>query len=203
MPHKIDRAWFRARMEDRGYTQNEFARLLGLDRGAWSRTLSGKRKMTDEERVKAASAFGVELQELLPRVGVPLHLPRGKASVVEVPAATGAGGGRVVGTVDAITGEVTLPPEALAAPVALLAIQHDPFYAGWVLTCRPGDVASAPDDEALACIVQLRDGQRLLRKVRPGFTPGRFDLGPVFGFGIQENDVEIAGVIPVEALRRV
>lgn len=200
--HKIDKAWFRTQMERIGYTQNEFARLLGIDRGAWSKTLAGIRKMTDAERVKAAKVFGVELHELLPHVGVPVHVPGARVEVRES-VGKGYAAGSVGGIVEAPVGEVTFTPDGLLADQVLLVVQGDAFLDGWAVECRPAERSATPTREMEAAIVQLPDGRMLLRKVRAGFSPGRFDLGPVFGFGSQQNDVEIVGVVPVVGLKRL
>lgn len=202
---KIDRLWFDHRTQDLGFSQTEFARRIGLDKGSWSRTLAGTRKMTDDEKKKAARVLGVQLRELLPHVGLPVERdvagPGTTTDIVEsaAPVVTP----RLAGTVDAVAGQVHFDHGGLALPLVELQVVGDPWLTGYIVTCEPAGVSATPSSEYEAGIVQLRDGRMLLRKVRAGFAPGLFDLGPFFGFGGQENGVEILGVIPVVGVRRV
>jgi transcriptional regulator with XRE-family HTH domain len=186
--HKIDKGWFLARQQDLGMSGTEFAKRLGMDKGSWSRTLAGSRKMTDEEKVKAAKIIGVPLHELLPHVGLPVRAPGHDVGVA--------------GIVDG-DGEVTFDRRGITAPEAMLLIHDNRFLDGWGVVCRPAQLSATLSGEYLMGIVQTKDGRRLLRTVRPAARAGRFDLGPVFGFGIAETDVEIVGVVPVEGIRRV
>lgn len=186
--HTIDKAWFLARQTDLKMSGTEFARRLGMDKGSWSRTLAGNRKMTDEEKVKAAKIIGIPLHELLPHVGLPVRAPGHDVAVA--------------GIVDG-EGEVTFDRRGLTAPEGLLLIHDNRFLDGWGVVCRPAQLSASLSGEYLMGVVQTKDGRRLLRTVRPAARAGRFDLGPVFGFGIVETDVEIVGVIPVEGIRRV
>lgn len=67
----------------------------------------------------------------------------------------------------------------------------------WLRDLLPVEVTpGAPDKwrESWIGIAVLADGRALLRIIRSGSKPGRFDLLPVFGLGDRENDVEISRV---------
>lgn len=51
----VDKRWFEQSMERQRLSQNEVARLLGIDGGALSRALNDKREMRANEIVKIAS----------------------------------------------------------------------------------------------------------------------------------------------------
>lgn len=200
---KIDEKWFRLHIDRAGYSLRQFAVKVGLDPSGLQRTITGKRRLQLDEAQRVADVLGKELSEVLAHAGLKIKagdVGQGvKATVVQEPAKAPLGG-----VVDAATGEVRFIPtkDSAGAAVVALAIQGDPFMDGWRVLCQPGDVGTAPSDELEAGIVQTKDGKLLLRKIRPSFAAGRYDLGPVFGFGGRENDVEVVGVIPVVGLER-
>lgn len=199
---KIDDKWFRLHIDRAGYSLRQFSAKIGMDPSGWQRTLSGKRRLQLDEAQRVADVLGAELSDVLSHAGLKIRggdFGQAKATIVQEPAKAPVGG-----AVDAATGEVRFIPtkDSAGAAVVALAIQGDPFMDGWRVLCQPGEVTGAPTDELEAGIVQTKDGKLLLRKIRPSFAAGRYDLGPVFGFGGRENDVEVVGVIPVVGLER-
>jgi hypothetical protein len=187
-------------MVDRsGHSLRSFAGAIGVDPSAFLRTLKGKRRLQMDEAERMAGVMGVDVSDVLEHAGLKLRLP-GAASVRVVSKGATA---PVGGLVDAVDGSVRFAPNRATAKsdVVALTVEGDPFLAGWRVLCSPGEV-SADVGDTDAGIVQTADGQLLLRKIRPAFAKGRYDLGPVFGFGGRENDVEVVGVIPVIGLER-
>lgn len=45
----VDKVWFESRMRDKGLSQNDVTRVMGLHQGALSRMLNGKRNMKPSE----------------------------------------------------------------------------------------------------------------------------------------------------------
>lgn len=200
--HKIDGKWFRLQIGRQDMSLREFGRRVKLDVSALSRTLSGDRKFVVEDADLWAGVLQVPVEDVLSHVGVKkLALDGARVDVLpagaekEVP---------IGGVVDAASGLVTFVPtfESAAADVIALTIENDPFMAGWRVLCRPTDVQATGDGLDVG-IVRLDSGQMVLRKIRPSFVRGRFDLGPVFGFGQRNDDVVLSGVIPVVGIRRV
>lgn len=199
--HKIDGKWFRHQFDVRGFSMREFARRVKLDISALSRTLSGDRKFVVEDADLWAGVLQVPVEEILAKVGVrKLALDGAK---VEVKAVAEDPMPPMGGVVDAATGIVTfVPTQASAtADVVALSIEGDPFLVDWVAWCRPTEPQATGDGLEIG-IVRLGDGKMAMRKIRPSFVRGHFDLGPVFGFGQREDDVVLSGVIPVIAIRR-
>ena len=197
--HKIEAAWFRQQFERNGLSMREFAKRVKLDIASLSRTLAGTRKFVVEDADRWASVLGVPVEDVLAHVGVK-RLSLAKARTEVVPALPLP---PLAGVIDAATGVVTFHPtfESAGADLVAMAVVGDPFLTGWHVLCRPTDVQATGEGIELG-IVRLANGQMVLRKIRPSFLSGRYDLGPVFGFGDRDNDVEIVGVIPVTAMRR-
>jgi hypothetical protein len=204
MTSKIDEKWFRLMVDRSGHSLRSFAGAVGIDPSAFLRTLKGKRRLQldEAERIARVMGQGVEVADVLAHAGVKLQVPGMPAAAVKVVAKGGQA--PVGGTVDAVDGSVTFTPSKASgsAAVVALTIEGDPFLSGWHVLCAPGDVSSDIGGGMDAGIVQTVDGKVLLRKIRPAFAKGRYDLGPVFGFGGRENDVEVVGVIPVMGLER-
>jgi transcriptional regulator with XRE-family HTH domain len=73
-----------------------------------------------------------------------------------------------------------------------------PAEPGWLVVFRkievtPEDLLNAP------CLVDTKDGQRLFKRLRKGYTPGRYNLESWDGSPIIE-DVEVVSVLPFAAL---
>ncbi|KQY27083.1 helix-turn-helix domain-containing protein [Rhizobium sp. Root482] len=63
----IDTVWFNHKLTEKGVSQSDLARFLGLDRSAVSRMLKGGRGMSAEEQDLIAAYLGVGLVEVAAR----------------------------------------------------------------------------------------------------------------------------------------
>jgi len=61
--------WFKEMLGTRQITQRKLAQILGLDEGAFSRTLSGSRKPQLKEMTEMSKILGVSLVEILAHFG--------------------------------------------------------------------------------------------------------------------------------------
>ena len=202
MTNKIDDKWMRLMIDRSGHSLRSFAGAVGIDPSAFLRTLKGKRRLQLDEAQRMAGVMGVDVSDVLAHAGVKLRVPGTNGATAKVVAK--AGPAPIGGRVDAADGSVVFAPTkaSASAQIVALAIVGDPFLEGWRVLCEPGEVLATPGAGVDAGIVQTKGGKLLLRKVRPAFAKGRYDLGPVFGFGGRENDVEVVGVIPVVGLER-
>lgn len=66
----IDTQWFVDRLASRRMSQRALARLMGLDPGALSLTLRGKRKLTLDEAAQLAALLDVSTHDVLEHAGV-------------------------------------------------------------------------------------------------------------------------------------
>lgn len=206
--HKFDEKWLRLHIDRKGYSLRSFAKAIktsitpeGMDPSAFHGLLLGKRRVQLEEVEAIARLLEQPVSEVLRRAGVKLDLPIPGATAQVMRVADQAPLG---GSVDALTGEVRFRPtdESKDAAIVGLAIEGDPFLTDWRVLCAPGEIATTLEAGMDTAIVRTRDGRVLLRKIRPAFAPGRFDLGPVFGMGAREDGVEVVGVIPVKGMSR-
>lgn len=195
----VDEKWLRLMIGRADYSLRGFARAVDMDIASVSRTITGKRKIQLPEILRWASVLGVPKEEVLSHVGMPVEVPApaGMSATVRAARERAPAGG----TVSAATGEATFAkaPRSPRAAIVALEVVGDAFMAGWRVLCAPADVTAAPAGEGVG-LIRMKDGRVLLRKFRPGFTAGRYDLGPALGMGEREDDVAIVGVIPVVAL---
>jgi hypothetical protein len=200
----IDDKWFRLMTDRAKESQRSLAAKIGMDPSSWVRVLQGKRRLQLNEADRVADVLGVPVEEVLRHAGLRIEVPKGRGHVVHGP---GDPLPSLGGTID-MTGQVvfsglsgkTTPRDAVRA----LEIVGDPFLEGKHVLYAPGDVAASPSGGPEINLVQLTDGRVVLRKIKPAFTPGRWDLGPALGFGGKdgrEDDMEIVGVIPVLGVR--
>lgn len=202
MPHQaINTRWFNAVLHDRGMSQRELCRRLGLDSSAMSLTFRGKRQMKMTEAVDIARLLGVPLPDVLENAGIRLD-------------GSGMRHANVVGYVDSV-GEAHLDwhahHEHVSAPsdlpeevVAIVAKCQHPgelsLLDGWTYFVSPPMEPSA-DIVGRYCFAGVRGGVTLLRFVRRGYKPGTFNLVGLVSAGVES--AELDWVAPVLMIRPV
>ena len=67
---RIDTHWFQSQLADRRLSQRKLAHLMGLDPGAVSLMLNGKRRLSAAEAGEIARLLNVDVTEVLTRAGV-------------------------------------------------------------------------------------------------------------------------------------
>lgn len=196
MDAKIDAKWFRLMIARADYSQRAFAAKMGMDPSNWLRVLNDKRNLKIPEVDKIAQLLNVSRDEVLAHAGgkTATSAVRDGASTYAVASAVRH---PVGGTVDAATGRVTFTLRAAAADIVALDILGDAFLSGRQLLVRPSDVAAPASGGEGMGVLQLDDGRVVIGKYKAAFTLGRFDIGPVLGFGQRMDDVRVVGVIPV------
>lgn len=197
MASKLDGKWLRLQIGQRGESIRSVAAKIGLDPGSFHRVLTGKRRIQANEVQALVRVLGLSLDEATEKLlGLPVH------ASVRVTAAAAANATPLGGHVLAPEGLVVFDGKDGATGPVALEIEGDAFLSGWRVVCLPDELGRVPGLGVDAGIVQTADGRKLVRKVRSGFSPGKFDLGPLFGFGAVETDVELVGIIPVTGLER-
>lgn len=92
----------------------------------------------------------------------------------------------------------TLNPEEEFVAFEIEGYSMPPAEPGWLVIFRKSEVT--PEDLINApCLVDTRDGQRLFKRLRRGYKPGRYNLESWDGSPMIE-DVEILAVLPFAAL---
>lgn len=201
--HPIDAKWFRLMFDRANITQNAVAQAIGIDKASMSKMLNGERRIQVTEIKKLARILDLSEEEVYRHAGHIERATAGTSAQVAVSPAKPVDAIPIAGgVIDAASGEVTFNGKGADGAIALQVI-GDPFLANVRVVCQPGDVSTPSGAAVDFGLVQLADGRVMLRKFKPSFVAGRFDLGPVLGFGARMEDVEIVGVIPVSGLERV
>ncbi|MGO8269227.1 helix-turn-helix transcriptional regulator [Rhizobium ruizarguesonis] len=199
----VNKKWFVDLIRDRRTSQAALARLLNTDKSTLSLLLDGKRRMTVERAADIARALNVPVTDVMRNAGAENIKPDGHVA--------GAASLPLVGWADG-DGRVTLDwsrPEQRqrvdvngAFPQTARAIQwrsaqtKAEVFDGWVAVVLP---PSDPDPEAMIdrfCLVGLKGtDDAFVRKVRRGYTPGRYTL--INHFGEPTHDAELAWYSPI------
>lgn len=194
----IDTDWFQQRITDRQMSQRGLAKLMGIDPGALSLTLRGKRKMTLEEAAQIAVLLDVSTQEILERAGIHVQSER-KVKIVGyindqlhvVFDSTG-----LHEMIDAPPG---MPPSSAAiqmrAPFGQLSnMDGFLFFVSETHT---------PPAQALGNLVvaAVKGNGTVIATITKGYKRGTFNL--IDYFGHTQQNLEIAWVMPVHWIKTV
>jgi transcriptional regulator with XRE-family HTH domain len=189
----VDTKWFVQAMAAAGLSQNETAARMKLDRGSFSKTLRGIRRMQAPEMAALARVLGVDVGEVFTRSGA-----LGKPGRAKLPSVLPAGAATLVGTLSAPQGVVDWTMGEPDGPFTLRVVGG--LMDGAVLHGQPGDLDA---DGIHQGIVVLEDGRVLFRKFRKSFAKGRFDLAETFEMGFREDDVRVQKVFEVVGIGQI
>lgn len=179
---KVDTRWFQNAIRNADLSQNRLAAVLGIDKGALSLMLNGKRKMTLDEAARLAEILNLPVDEVLAHAGA--KLPKGPKSVP------------VIATIDA-TGELhpkkagsrapshdQLPGDVVAARCEDAA---SPLY-GWTFYYLPVNGVGA---EAIgrSCVVTLANKAQYILTPRRGFDAGVYNLQSLTSVSIESQRI--------------
>ena len=188
---RVDKAWFVARLEDKGWSMRQLAEAMGLDVAALSRTFAGKRKMNAVDAGKIARILGEPVDAVLSHTGVDV-----RSSVPGMVA--------VHGWVDE-RGEVVLGhvqgPTSVAAPlgmpdgVTVLRVQGGRNN-GWVLFYRES-AGVRPEAVGRLCVVRQADGPAVVGWLDAGYELGVWHLTPLGENGRGREIAELVSASPV------
>lgn len=181
----IDTQWFTNAMAAVKLSQNEVAARMGMDRGAFSKTMRGLRRIQVAEIKPLAFVLQQTEEEVYRRSGA-----IGAIAPARLPAAVANRG-----TIQWPSGDVSFTGGAPTGRFSLNVVGG--LLDGADVVCQPGDESVLTSDAVRMGIVVLKDGRVLFRKFRKSFAKGRFDLAEVFEFGAREDDCEIAKVFEV------
>lgn len=190
----IDAKWFRQQLAERGLSQRQLSRKLGLDQSAISLTFSGKRRMQFKEAADIARLFGLPVSEVLNHSG--LRLDEGKPTVPLSSVYDGHGESHCIGVEGA---ERVAPPQPMAdgstavhCRTAGSPLEH---MDGWIIFCDPPTTSIQLDQ---FCRVKIRNGVKVLGVVRRGYKKGRYNIsGPA---GVL-HDADIEWVQPIKSIQ--
>lgn len=192
----IDTDWFRRRLEERGLSQRQLARLMGIDASAVSLMLRGRRRMTVEEAAQVAVLLQATPSEVLTAAGV---APGGERRLPIIGHLLADSSVRLEpdGLHETVEAGVELPGDA-AAVQARTAGTDGAAVDGWVyyLADRHGPPAAAVGQFALTAV---RGNGLLMAHVARGYSRGRYNLTTWRGTRI--DNVDLAWASPVLWIR--
>jgi len=189
----VDTKWFVDAMAAAGLSQNETAARIKMDRGSFSKTLRGIRRLQAPEMAALAKVLGVDVGDVFAHSGA-----LGKPGKTKAPSLLPPGGPSLVGTLSWPSGEVDW---TLGEPDGAFALRvTGGLLDGALVHGRPGDLDA---DGIHQGIVVLEDGRVLFRKFRKSFAKGRFDLAETFEMGFREDDVRVQKVFEVVGIGQI
>jgi len=199
---KPDQKWFSDKIRDRNLTQRALAKLLEMDPSSLSLLLHGKRRMRVEQAAEIARLLNVPVEDVMRRAGADVVGSSERNAIPLVGWVDADGNAKLDWTKDdhRVDFDTDLPPTAAAIQYRTAQTKADMFD-GWLAAILP---PREPDESAMLdrmCVVGLKGGGTLLRKVRRGYTPGRYTLTSVFVEPI--HDAELAWFSPVLFIRPV
>lgn len=172
----IDTRWFNQQLTERGMSQRDLAKRLGIDQSAVSLTFRGKRQMKFKEAADIAHLIGLPVSEVLRHAGVPIDQGEQTIPIAAIydehgeVHCIGYDGDRVVPPVPMPAGST-----AVQCQTAGSALAH---MDGWLIFNAPHVMPDKmPMDKFGA--VKLKGGVCLLGTVRRGYKKNRFNItGP-------------------------
>lgn len=112
----IDNDWFKEQLADNKKSMRGLAKHLGLDVGAVSRTLSGKRKMQMMEATQIAQFLGTHVSEVLKHAGFSMGADSAESRIMLAAVINEAG------QVERIPEPMELPPGVIARANAAITL---------------------------------------------------------------------------------
>lgn len=187
--YPVDREWFTLKLKEKGKSRRDVARLLGFDHSTISRAMRGDSPLRVDQAIALAGYFEVSLYELLRRAGAQ---PPEEGNTLPVAGSLNSAHEVRVRSLPPVT---SMPVFEKAAVCLICDDPHSLFY-GWVYVYVP---APAPHIQPTAIgrlsVVELDNGRKLVRFLNPGIYAGRFDLMPLTGAALLDQEVTAASPI--------
>lgn len=171
----------------RGWTQTEAALAFGLSKGGYVKIEDGDRKLSESYIRKAAEVYGVSEAEVI-----------GQRTTVPVVGFVGAGAEAHVyadgqGPFDEAPAPVDATPYTVA--VEIRGDSLGSFFDRWMVYYNDRRSPVTADLIGQLCVVGLRDGRVLVKKLKRSATRGLFHLYGQFGDPILDVAVEWAAPV--------
>lgn len=186
----VNTIWFNQQLAERGLSQRDLARKLGLDQSAISLTFRGKRQMKFAEAADIARLLGLPVSDVLRNAGVPVD--DGKQTVPLMGYMDGSG---EVHCLHVENAEQILTPHPMTDGSAAIQCRTSgtplEYMDGWMIF-KERPTTTPPLDHF--CIVKIKGSVRTLGMIRRGYKKGRFNItGPAIN--VTDADLEWASPI--------
>ncbi len=193
MENEPNYKWFKDKFTDLGLSQAGFAKMLEMDPSNLSLLLHGKRRMRVAQASEIARLLGVPISDVIRNAGG-LNAKLGRNARIRTLPLVGWADVKGVVTLDWTAREsfvdfdADLPPTTAAIQWRTAGTAGE-LWDGWTLAILP---PRGPDEKAMLdhyCVVAIRGGETLLRRVRRGYKPGRYTLAGAAGQTVQDADI--------------
>ena len=192
----MDSKWFTGKLAERELSQRGLARLMGMDPGAMSLTLRGKRKMTLEEAAQIAVLLDATTQDVLIAAGVDVRT-KDRVRVVGYMTVGGAVIKHARGLHESAEGHSSLPPGTIAIQSRTQGspVEH---LDGWMLYVS-GTHMPPTSVIGTTALVGVKGNGEVIGYVKRGYQRGSYNVVALCGNA--HNNVEIAWASPVIWIR--
>lgn len=192
----IDPNWFTQRLQERELSQRGLARLMGMDPGAVSLMLRGKRKMTLDEAAEIAVILDVTTQDVLVAAGIEIR-SKERVKVVGYMRAGGVVTRHAKGLHETTDGHSSLPPETVAVQCRThgSAIEH---MDGWMLFISGSNIPLA-NIIGMTALAGVRGNGEVIGYIKRGYKKGSYNIAGMCGE--VHSNVELAWASPVLWIR--
>ena len=196
-----DKPWFKSRLKALHKSQRGLAAHLGLDAARITEIFNNKRRVSYDEAVDMAEFFETDLDEIVGRLGKTYTSPARK----RIPAVGYVGAGEVIFAMDdhergAGLDEIEIRPGG-AENAFVVVVRGDSmaprFKDGEYLGYSRAHGLDPERCCGVECVVQTRDGRKLVKVLARGRKRGTFNLVSVNDAVPTERDVELEWVAPV------
>lgn len=188
---KTNRRWIDEQLLKANMNQKDLAELWGLDSGATSRTVNGRRKLRLDEASKLVTKWYVPLYEVLKQFGITDEVE--SQETLPIIASITTGGILIpVDTQDRV-------PVVTHLPNARYVIQwreQSSVFDGWLFYISQ-DLDSVESNHY--SVLKLDDGREVLGYVHRGYVPGKYNIAMQGNGNIEagiKSQRRVLGIIP-------
>ena len=181
--------WIAEQLLALNINQRDLSERIGLDPGAMSRTIAGRRRLQVSEANKIATIFGTSLLDVLENFGI--ADPGVKTDLVPIIFAA-AKDGQLTG----LPGKDTVPNLPSFPEARFVTQWREPGspFDGWLFYTTA--ITTDVEVERL-CVINLTDGKSVLGVLSKAYVPGRYRVSPQGG---QPFESGVSGIRPVLAI---
>lgn len=188
--------WFNEKLKERELSQRGLAKLMGMDPGAMSLMLRGKRKMTLEEAAQIAVLLDVTTNDVLLNAGIDVRTKE-RVKVLGYMIGTGTVVKHAQGLHETTDGHSALPPDTIAIQCRThgSAVEH---MDGWMLFVAGNHIAPG-NAIGTTSLVGVKGNGEIIGFVKRGYSRGVFNVAGLCGE--MHSDIELAWASPVIWIR--
>lgn len=181
--------WISEQLLALGINQRDLSERIGLDPGAMSRTIAGRRRLQVSEANKIATLFGKSLLDVLENFGI--ADPGVKTDLVPIILSATKGG-----MLTPLSGKDTVPNLPSFPEAKYVTQWREPGspFDGWLfyMTAITTDI-----EVTRLAVIHLADGRSALGVLSKSYVPGRYRVSPQ---GAEPFESEVTGMRPVLAI---